>query len=362
MSNELTIIYKTLKKLHINTDDHFTYSQLYNKHVAYMLSIDKAEDILAGYFRKFSEFTLSGDDTLKLELIYLTNEMENNCNLYKSHRLFIYQSCLIIFHRLFVEKDDDNFSDDKQPIEDILLQVREIFDTYKLDSIYFHLESLYEFLKLEYYTHYKLYRKAESCFEGVNERLTLLLSNYSLYTFPAQFLNTKLERNIRMNITSTLYEENLSVFENYDNDTTDIPKYINYTIYRALACYYNENFREAAKWINQMLNQISLKKYPYALLEIKSVLALQYCCLKDRDMFNQLSSSIQRQIRLLGKEECENIVTFVKILKIAMNEVQKNKEEKIRSLINRYKKLDQPRLFNPSSHIYMNERFIENLS
>ncbi|HSY62607.1 MAG TPA: hypothetical protein VK796_12070, partial [Cytophaga sp.] len=44
LSNELTIIYKTLKKLLINSpEDHFSYSQLYNRHVAYMLALDKAE-------------------------------------------------------------------------------------------------------------------------------------------------------------------------------------------------------------------------------------------------------------------------------------------------------------------------------
>jgi hypothetical protein len=52
LSNELTIVYKTLKKLHINTPDLFNYSQLYNKHVAYMLAIDKAEELLADYFKK----------------------------------------------------------------------------------------------------------------------------------------------------------------------------------------------------------------------------------------------------------------------------------------------------------------------
>ncbi|MEM6300066.1 MAG: hypothetical protein AAF740_15375, partial [Bacteroidota bacterium] len=37
--NELTLVYKILKKLHIHTDDYFTYSQLYNKHVAFMLAV-----------------------------------------------------------------------------------------------------------------------------------------------------------------------------------------------------------------------------------------------------------------------------------------------------------------------------------
>ncbi len=42
LSNALTVVYKWLKKLHINSPDYFNYSQLYNKHVAYMLAVEYA--------------------------------------------------------------------------------------------------------------------------------------------------------------------------------------------------------------------------------------------------------------------------------------------------------------------------------
>jgi hypothetical protein len=95
LSNELTIVYKTLKKLHINTPDLFNYSQLYNKHVAYMLAIDKAEDLLAEYFKKYGVYSLTGDDVDKLALTLLNTEMNNVCRLYTSHRLYVYQSCML---------------------------------------------------------------------------------------------------------------------------------------------------------------------------------------------------------------------------------------------------------------------------
>ena len=52
LANELTVIYKSLKKLNINSPDYFQYSQLYNRHVAYMLAVDKAEDLLGGLLQK----------------------------------------------------------------------------------------------------------------------------------------------------------------------------------------------------------------------------------------------------------------------------------------------------------------------
>ena len=146
LSNELTDVYKSLKKLHINSPDYFNYSQLYNRHVAYMLAIDKAEDLLAEYFKKYGYYTLSGDETDKLELSLLMKEMSNVSALYESHRLYVYHSCMVIFHRLFVE-GGESLDDNEEPIEDILDNVEKIFDSYHLDSIDDHLNLVFEFLK-----------------------------------------------------------------------------------------------------------------------------------------------------------------------------------------------------------------------
>ena len=359
LSNELTIVYKSLKKLNLNSVDHFNYSQLYNKHVAYMLAIDKAEDILAKYFKKFGEYSLSGDDTDKLELQLLNKEMFNVCSLYDSHRMYVYLSCLNIFHRLYIDKEED-MEDDQEPVEDVLNKVNKILSLYHLDSIYYHLQIVFEFLKLEYYNHYKVYRKAENFFEEVNETVSNLLSNYSLYTYPAQFLITKIRRHIRTNTEQEMYNENDGLFHDFENDPTDIPKYTTYVVYWAISCYYADKYDEAARWVNNLLNEVSLKKYPYALLEIKTLLALQYCHLKDFDLFNQLINSIQRQIRILGKEQCTDVLNFTKILKLSIGDNKKSKEEKMRALINKLPK-GSKHVFSPINLVKIDDNFVQKL-
>ena len=361
LPSELTVVYKTLRKLHINTPDHFTYSQLYNKHVAYMLAVDKAEDLLAEYFKKYGNYTLTGDETDKLELSLLSKEMNNVCGLYKSHRLYVYLSCLNIFHRLFVEKEEDMVDDDVEPIEDILNNIQKIFNLYHLDSIYYHLQIVFDFLKLEYYNHYKVYRKAENFFEEVNESASSLLSNYSLFTYPSQFLITKIERHMRINNMEQMYEENEGLFHDFECDKNDVPKFITYVVYRSLSCYYVNRYDEAARWLNNLLNEVSFKKYPYAQLEIKAILALQYCLLNDFDLFNQLINSIQRQMRLLGKDNCEHILTLTKILKISISDTKKNKEGKIKGLVDKMEK-SQRGYFAPTMLIKYDDDFIKKLS
>jgi hypothetical protein len=360
LSNELTIIYKYLKKLHINTPEHFTYSQLYNKHIAYMLAVDKAEDLLAEYFKKYGRYNLSGNEIEKLGLTLLHREMNNVCKLYQSHRLYIYQSCMSIFHRLFVDQSESE-DQEAEPIEDILNNVQKIFDEYYLDAIYYNLKLLFEFLKLEYYTYYKVYRKAEKYFEEVNEETAILLANYSLYTYPAQFLLTKLDRSIRVNAEGQLNEENRELFEDFEADVNDIPKYITYISYRALSSYYADKYDEASRWLNKLLNELSLKKYPQAHLEIKLLLTLQYCLMKDYDLFNQSINSIQRQIRLMGDDISEHVILFTKILKTAANDTKKNKEVKLKSLTSKLKSINSMH-FSPIMHVKLDEKFIERLS
>lgn len=360
LANELTIIYKSLKKLNINSPDYFQYSQLYNRHVAYMLAVDKAEDLLADYFKKYGDYLLNGGEVEKLGLGLLMKEMLNVAKLYESHRLYVYQSCMYIFHRLFVEVDD-NMQQDGESIEDIFDKVQKIFESYHLDSIYYHMNLVFEFLKLEYYNHYKVYRQAEKYFEEVNDACANLLVNYSTFTFPTQFLISKIERHLRNGTEAELYGENEGIFLDYEVDMMDVPKHIVYIIYRAISCYYSGKFEEAAKLINGLLNDVSLKKYPYAQLEIKSLLALQYTLLRDFELFNQLSNSIQRQIRLSGKDNCENIQLFLKILKIATSEAKKEKAKKIQSVIPRLSGMKME-YFAPTMLIKLDEKFVDLLT
>lgn len=360
LSNELTVIYKSLKKVNINSPDYFQYSQLYNRHVAYMLAVDKAEDLLADYFKKFGDYLLNGGEVEKLGLGLLMKEMQNVGKLYESHRLYVYQSCMYIFHRLFVEVDD-NMHQEGESIEDIFDKVQKMFESYHLDAIYYHLNLVFEFLKLEYYNHYKVYRQAEKYYEEVNDACSNLLVNYTTFTFPAQFLISKIERNLRNGTEADLYAENETVFEDFEVDTQDIPKHIVYILYRALSCYYADKYDEAAKLINNLLNEVSLKKYPFIQLEIKSLLALQYVLLKDYELFNQLSNSIQRQIRLFGKDACENILLFLKVLKISTSEAKKEKAKKISALIPRLGTI-QVNYFAPTRLVKLDDKFIRLLT
>lgn len=361
LSSELTVVYKYLKRLHVNSPDQFSYSQLYNRHVAFMLATDKAEDILSDYFKNYGEYFLTGDETAKLGLSYLLKELTNVSALHDSHRLYVYRSAVAIFHRLFVDGAENEIDQEEEAIEDILKKVESYFSVYTQDTIYHHLTILFDFLKFEYYHHFQLYKKAEEFYDEVNDASSSLLTNYSNFTFPSHFLLSKIRRAIRLKIEGTLEEENKVLFAEYETNPLNIPASMTYVTYRSLSCYYASNYEEAAKWINNFLNETSLKKYPLAQLEIKSLLALQYCLIGDYDLFNQLMNSIQRQIRLLGKDNIDHLVIFNKILKVATSEAKKQKEEKISSLISKLNNT-KVQIYAPTTLVKLDEKFVAELS
>ena len=357
LANELTVVYKNLKKLHINTPESFQYSQLYNRHIAYMLALDKAEDLLAEYFKKYGSFTLTGSEIEKLELTLMYNEMVNVARLYQSHRLYVYMQCMAIFHRFFVETTE---KPEDEPIEDILTAIEKIFETYNLDAIYFNLRTVFDFLKLVYYNQYKVYKKAEKYYEDVNEDSPMLLTNYSLYTYPALFLTMNLDRHLRLQSEDTLYEENKLLFDDYEADNNDVPKYMTYMCYRALCCFYSKHYNEAEKTLFNLLNDVNLKKFPQAMIEAKLLLSLQYCMKGDLDLFNQSINSIQRTVRMLD-DKSEHVTLLVKLMKTTLSEGKVGKEQKLRAITDKLRNIKVNR-FSPIMHIRLDDELIHRLT
>ncbi len=362
LSNELVSVYKTLKKLHVNTPEYFEYSQLYNHHVTYMLDVDRVESFMADYFKKYGTYSFSVDETEKLELILLNKEIIALCKKYESHRLYVYQSCVNIFHRLFVEAEDEHLQDETiEPIEDIFEKIDLIFEQYKLDAIYFHISVVFEHLRLEYYNHYKLYRKAERYYEEVNDSAGSLLSSYNAHTYPARFLFTKLERALRMGGLENLYEENMGIFHDFEPDIQNIPQYVTYTCYRAIGAYYADKYEDAIRGLNKLLNDTSLKKYPYVNLEIKLLLGILYCIEGDGELLAQLINSLQRQIRILSKETCIHAVLFIKILRTATHTTKVEKQYRIQLLMEKIKKATPKNGFSLTRYIRMDEDFLKRI-
>ena len=146
LSNELIVVYKALKKLHVHSPEYFEYSQAYNKHVAYMLAVDKAEDLVADFFKRYGYSHMVYEQEMPQELDLIANEVKNISEMYNSHRLWVFNACLSAFRQLFLSESITKNSEES--LYEIFEKADEIFDAYRLDTTYHNLRWVFSYLKL----------------------------------------------------------------------------------------------------------------------------------------------------------------------------------------------------------------------
>ena len=84
MSNELSAVYKALKKLHVNSPKYHTFRRCYDQQVALYLAKDKAEEILTLFCKTQSEYFLCKKEEHAQLLVFYKKELQNICNLHHS--------------------------------------------------------------------------------------------------------------------------------------------------------------------------------------------------------------------------------------------------------------------------------------
>lgn len=337
MPYELTNVYNALKKLHIHSPKYYEYTQLYNKHVAYTIALDKAEDLLANFHKNLGDYYASRNNVLLEVLWLIKKEMTNLCRLYDSHHLTVYGNILNISFALFVPLAQAIENDD--PVEDILAATEDILKSYPKDVTYQHLITALNFLSFEYYHHLKLHKKEAQYFEAVNSRLSSFLL-YNFCAFTSRFLISKIERYTQLNEEGKLYEENQQL--DYTPDESDIPNYINYIKYLAAGAFHAKKYNEAVTLLNKLLNDISFKNYSHSEIEVKLFLALSYSMINKYDPAHSVIRSASRKIREMSEEmDYENATVFIKILSLQMDSNSKSAEEKLIALRNKFLLLNQ---------------------
>ncbi|HOY49381.1 MAG TPA: hypothetical protein PL185_07780 [Flavobacteriales bacterium] len=359
MPYELSSVYSALKKLHVNSPKYYEYTQLYNKHLAYTIALDKAEDLLNTFMRTTGDYYTSRTKSQVDYLSLIKQEMAHICNLYESHHLQVYKAIVDVTFALYIP-NSDALKDD-EPVEDVLAKMEKIFTTYNKDTNYQHLQLVFNNLAFEYYHKLNLPKKEARYFDEVDKKLTsFLLFNHCCFT--TKFLISKIERYVELGIEGELYEQNQKLLPNYEPDKNDIPNYINFSKYMATSAFYAKKYQEAVQILNNLINDISFKNYPHSEIEVKLLLALNYSMINKYDPATSLLRSVTRKIREIDDEMgYENALIFYKILSLQMSSSARQVDQKIGQLFSKFELLNQ-KSNRMLEYIKVDEAFIKALS
>jgi hypothetical protein len=327
MPNELIIVYKALKKLHVYSPKYYDYQQLYNKFVAYNLAQDKAEELLSSFCKTLSMFYVTRDSKLLDILSLYKKEIQNLCRVYQSHRLTVHKNILDIHFALFSPVTEEMKND--RTIEDLLKEVHSILDANTDDRSYAHLINVAHFLSFEYYHQLKLYKNAGVHYEKIaDDNCTILLCNHSCFSI--HFLISKLEWNYANNSFDNLDEKEELI---YVPEPEDVTEYIVYKLYTAGLLFYKNKIQEAGQTLNKLINDVSFKDILHAEIEAKLFLTLLLLLAEKQDQAEITLRSISRKI---ADEENEikyfAALLYVKLFKTVLTNKASGKLEKIKEI------------------------------
>lgn len=129
MHSELLVVYSFLKKMHLKSDRYFYYSQLYNKHIAFWLSLEKAEALLGNFNQLLCQYVFSKSDEYLNRLMFLKSEVANHMALNPSRQIEIISNIVDIELFIFCGPDVVKGIDVEKTLSDTAVKISELPDT-----------------------------------------------------------------------------------------------------------------------------------------------------------------------------------------------------------------------------------------
>ncbi len=317
MHNELLVVYSALKKIHLYSEKYFFYSQLYNKHIAFSLSIEKSEEILGNFNLALGQYFFSRSTKSHETLNFLKKGISEHYALNPSKQIEIIKNLIELKLYFFCgEPINKDYS-----VEEMLMQTQKILQNLPESSPSRSWLPVLDYLFFEYYVSINQTKQAQIYYEKVNAlRDTLLL--YNNIAFTPNFLITKI---VYLQQQDRISELQGDYGNNFLYDPEDRHSQVMLGIYNAMISFYAGKPKEAASRLNEILNINSFKDFFHINTDIKLSLAYFYLCLKEYDLADSILKNISRKIKSDGLEKYTNVIDLIKVF----NEDIKQGENKI---------------------------------
>jgi len=329
MHGELLTVYGALKKVHVKSDRYFHYSQLYNKQVAFWLSLEKTETILGNFNQMLGLYDCSKSAEYIDKLLFLRKEILNHLALNPSQQIEIMKNIADLQLSIFCDvKPTDDFD-----VEDVLKDTLKKMKALPESSIHKKWEVAVDFLYLEYYRKTNSSKIFSQC-QKVNEHVGNFLLYNSICLSP-RFLISKAqiycENGKLEELTGDLNKQILI-------DPNDSYSKVLFGLYNSILLYYAGKTKEAINTLNSIINLYSFKDFFHINIEIKITLAYYYIQIKEYDLAENLLKNIYRKIKSEELNHYENVLDIIKVLNL---ELYPDKSDKTNA-----KRKDSYTLFN----------------
>jgi hypothetical protein len=326
LSNELIIVYKAMARLSMYNGDFDYYEKEYNRHVAYSLAVVKAEDLFYDFVKRAGNYFLTKDENDKESVQACLRELTNISELYQGHRLFVMYNIVRIYYLCIFTKPE-NLKSLEIEVDTILQQIKKHFDKYELDTFYQSIKFLVDYLYFEYYQRTGNNVRADHYYQQINANVPEVAFKPVFSFYVTQFLRSKIDRFLVNGNVQELTDINAELESNFDTDISEPYPCISFRSYLAIGKFYEGDYSSSARIMNNLRNEISMKRYLFTDVEHKLFQAMQYCFMGEDGLCAQLLQSVKRQI---NDDEAgyESASIFIKLLKAAIKPEEFRKKVK----------------------------------
>jgi hypothetical protein len=296
LSNELIVVYKALARLSMYNGDYDYYEKEYNRHVAYSLAVVKAEDLFYEFVKRAGNYRLTRDERDYEAVQGILRELTNIAELYHGHRLFVLHNVVRLYFLTLFTTRKENLQALEIEVDSLLQKMNQFFEKYELDTFYQSIRFLVDYIYFEYYQRTGNQVRADHYYSRINGG-TAEIANKPVFSFYiTEFLNSKVDRFMVNSNVQELTDINNDLESGFDTVVDDPYSFISFRQYLSIGKFYQGDFAGAAKLINSMRNDMSMKKFLYSDIESKLFQALQYCYMGEDGLCSQLMQSVKRQI------------------------------------------------------------------
>ena len=326
LSNELIVVYKALARLSMFNGDYDYYEKEYNRHVAFSLAVVKAEDIFYDFVKKAGNYLLTRDEQDRESVQATLRELTNISELYQGHRLSVMYNIVRIYYMCIFTRPESLKALEIE-VDTILQQIKKNFDKFELDTFYQSIKFLVDFLYFEYYQKTGNAARADHYYQQINNSVADIAFKPVFSFYVTQYLHSKVERFLVNGNRQELSDINADLETNFDTNINEPYPHVSLRRFIAITKFYEGDYSGAARSLNTLRNELSMKKFTFTDVEYKLFQAMQYCFMGEDGLCSQLLQSVKRQI---NEDEAlyESATIFIKLLKAAIKPEEFRKKVK----------------------------------
>lgn len=327
LSNELIVVYKALSRLSMYNGDFDYYEKEYNRHVAYSLAVVKAEDLFYEFVKRAGSYRLTRDERDFESVQAILRELTNIAELYHGHRLFVLHHVVRLYYLTLFTTRTENLRNLEMEVDSILQKINQYFEKFELDTFYQSVKFLVDYIYFEYYQRTGNPVRADHYYARINPAVAETASKPIFSFYVTEFLNSKVDRFLSNSNVEQLVDISTDLESNFDTVVDEPFPFISFRMYQSIGKFYQQDFSGSAKIINNLRNELSLKKFGFSDIESKLFQALQYAFMGEDGLCSQLLQSVKRQIPD-DDNRYEPADAMIKILKAALKPEEFRKKVK----------------------------------